>query len=70
MLKKVLLTSVCRPLGPNVGDAPSVGYETQAAAPRALFAHRLSLTPPFMGVLMRFIMRITGSGQKQTVEYA
>jgi len=27
MIKKVLLTSVCRPLGPGVGDAPSVGYE-------------------------------------------
>jgi radical SAM superfamily enzyme YgiQ (UPF0313 family) len=25
--KKVLLTSVCRPLGPQYGDAPSVGYE-------------------------------------------
>lgn len=25
--KKVLLTSVCRPLGPKYGDAPSVGYE-------------------------------------------
>jgi radical SAM superfamily enzyme YgiQ (UPF0313 family) len=27
MTTKVLLTSVCRPLGPNYGDAPSVGYE-------------------------------------------
>ncbi len=27
MNKKVLLTSVCRPLGPEYGDAPSVGYE-------------------------------------------
>ncbi len=27
MQKKVLLTSVCRPLGPEYGDAPSVGYE-------------------------------------------
>jgi radical SAM superfamily enzyme YgiQ (UPF0313 family) len=27
MRKKVLLTSVCRPLGPKFGDAPSVGYE-------------------------------------------
>lgn len=25
--KRVLLTSVCRPLGPGSGDAPSVGYE-------------------------------------------
>lgn len=24
---KILLTSVCRPLGPRYGDAPSVGYE-------------------------------------------
>ena len=27
MSPKVLLTSVCRPLGPRYGDAPSVGYE-------------------------------------------
>src|SRR5512141_190221 len=27
MRQKVLLTSVCRPLGPKYGDAPSVGYE-------------------------------------------
>lgn len=27
MSKKVLLTSVCRPLGPKYGDASSVGYE-------------------------------------------
>ncbi len=27
MTKTVLLTSVCRPLGPDYGDAPSVGYE-------------------------------------------
>ena len=27
MSKKVLLTSVCRPMGPKYGDAPSVGYE-------------------------------------------
>ncbi len=27
MSKKVLLTSVCRPLGPKYGDATSVGYE-------------------------------------------
>jgi len=26
-MKKVLLTSVCRPLGPKHGDGPSVGYE-------------------------------------------
>ena len=27
MPPKVLLTTVCRPLGPQCGDAPSVGYE-------------------------------------------
>ena len=27
MSRKILLTSVCRPLGPKYGDAPSVGYE-------------------------------------------
>ena len=27
MSKKVLMTSVCRPLGPRSGDSPSVGYE-------------------------------------------
>jgi radical SAM superfamily enzyme YgiQ (UPF0313 family) len=27
MTKKVLLTSVCRPFGPDHGDGPSVGYE-------------------------------------------
>lgn len=27
MNHKILLTSVCRPLGPKYGDAPSVGYE-------------------------------------------
>ena len=27
MSKKVLLTSVCRPIGPEYGDGPSVGYE-------------------------------------------
>src|ERR1017187_2989557 len=27
MNKTVLLTSVCRPMGPQFGDAPSVGYE-------------------------------------------
>lgn len=27
MSKRVLLTSVCRPIGPDHGDAPSVGYE-------------------------------------------
>ncbi|MBI4055134.1 MAG: radical SAM protein, partial [Elusimicrobia bacterium] len=27
MSEKLLLTSVCRPIGPDYGDAPSVGYE-------------------------------------------
>ena len=27
MHKRILLTSVCRPIGPEYGDAPSVGYE-------------------------------------------
>lgn len=27
MSRKILLTSVCRPMGPEHGDAPSVGYE-------------------------------------------
>jgi radical SAM superfamily enzyme YgiQ (UPF0313 family) len=27
MSKKILLTSVCRPIGPEYGDGPSVGYE-------------------------------------------
>jgi radical SAM superfamily enzyme YgiQ (UPF0313 family) len=27
MSQKILLTSVCRPMGPQYGDAPSVGYE-------------------------------------------
>lgn len=47
-MKKVLLTSVCRPLGPRYGDSPSVGYEllhgqiTRAQgifSPRALHLH-------------------------------
>ena len=47
-MKKVLLTSVCRPLGPAQGDAPSVGYEllhgqiTRAQgmfSPRSLHLH-------------------------------
>ncbi len=47
-MKKVLLTSVCRPLGPEFGDAPSVGYEllygqvTRAQgvfSPRSLHLH-------------------------------
>ncbi len=26
-MKRILFTSVCRPIGPDHGDAPSVGYE-------------------------------------------
>lgn len=41
--KKVLLTSVCRPLGPEYGDAPSVGYELlyrQVTRAQGLFSPR------------------------------
>jgi len=41
--KKVLLTSVCRPLGPHHGDAPSVGYELlhrQVTRAQGLFSPR------------------------------
>jgi len=40
---KVLLTSVCRPLGPDHGDAPSVGYELlhgQVTRAQGLFSPR------------------------------
>jgi radical SAM superfamily enzyme YgiQ (UPF0313 family) len=43
MNKKVLLTSVCRPLGPKYGDAPSVGYELlygQVTRAQGLFSPR------------------------------
>jgi haloalkane dehalogenase len=43
MSKKVLLTSVCRPLGPKHGDAPSVGYELlygQVTRAQGLFSPR------------------------------
>jgi hypothetical protein len=43
MRKKVLLTSVCRPLGPKHGDAPSVGYELlygQVTRAQGLFSPR------------------------------
>jgi radical SAM superfamily enzyme YgiQ (UPF0313 family) len=42
-LKKVLLTSVCRPLGVHHGDAPSVGYELlhgQVTRAQGLFSPR------------------------------
>lgn len=41
--KKVLLTSVCRPMGPAYGDAPSVGYELlhgQVTRAQGLFSPR------------------------------
>jgi radical SAM superfamily enzyme YgiQ (UPF0313 family) len=43
MRKNVLLTSVCRPLGPKYGDAPSVGYELlygQVTRAQGLFSPR------------------------------
>jgi radical SAM superfamily enzyme YgiQ (UPF0313 family) len=43
MSKKILLTSVCRPLGPEYGDAPSVGYEllyTQVLRAQGIFSPR------------------------------
>src|ERR1035438_4867489 len=43
MRQKVLLTSVCRPLGPKYGDAPSVGYELlygQVTRAQGLFSPR------------------------------
>jgi radical SAM superfamily enzyme YgiQ (UPF0313 family) len=43
MRQKVLLTSVCRPLGPSYGDAPSVGYELlygQVTRAQGLFSPR------------------------------
>ncbi len=42
-MTKVLLTSVCRPLGPRHGDAPSVGYELlfgQVTRAQGLFSPR------------------------------
>jgi len=43
MSKNVLLTSVCRPLGPRYGDAPSVGYEllySQVTRAQGMFSPR------------------------------
>lgn len=43
MNKKILLTSVCRPIGPRYGDAPSVGYELlyrQVTRAQGLFSPR------------------------------
>ena len=42
-VKRVLLTSVCRPLGERYGDAPSVGYELlfgQVTRAQGLFSPR------------------------------
>ncbi|MGZ4973535.1 MAG: B12-binding domain-containing radical SAM protein [Limisphaerales bacterium] len=41
--KRILLTSVCRPIGPEYGDAPSVGYELlyrQVTRAQGLFSPR------------------------------
>ena len=43
MSKKVLLTSICRPIGPDSGDAPSVGYEllySQVTRAQGIFSPR------------------------------
>src|SRR3989338_8495314 len=43
MHKRILLTSVCRPMGPEFGDAPSVGYELlyrQVTRAQGLFSPR------------------------------
>ena len=43
MRNKVLLASVCRPLGPKYGDAPSVGYEllnSQVTRAQGIFSPR------------------------------
>ena len=43
MRTKVLLTTVCRPLGPKYGDAPSVGYEllhSQVTRAQGIFSPR------------------------------
>jgi radical SAM superfamily enzyme YgiQ (UPF0313 family) len=43
MSKTVLLTSVCRPIGPKYGDAPSVGYEllySQVTRAQGIFSPR------------------------------
>jgi len=43
MSKRILLTSVCRPIGPEHGDAPSVGYELlyrQVTRAQGLFSPR------------------------------
>src|SRR5437764_15475814 len=43
MHKRILLTSVCRPIGPESRDAPSVGYELlyrQVTRAQGLFSPR------------------------------
>ena len=42
-MKRILLTSICRPIGPAHGDAPSVGYELlrgQVTRAQGLFSPR------------------------------
>ena len=42
-MKKILLTSVCRPFGVSVGDAKSVGYEllhSQVTRAQGIFSPR------------------------------
>lgn len=45
-MKKVLLSSMCRPLGPSGGDAPSVGYELlhcQVTRAQGIFSPRTTI---------------------------
>jgi hypothetical protein len=53
MSKRVLLTTVCRPMGPKYGDAPSVGYELlygQVTRAQGLFSPRTVNIHFFAGV--------------------
>ena len=52
-MKRLLLTSVCRPLGPAYGDAQSVGYELLhgQAPPRGRTVHLQSRRPFDIGLL-------------------
>ena len=43
MTKKLLLTSICRPIGPEYGDSDSVGYEllhSQVTRAQGIFSPR------------------------------
>jgi hypothetical protein len=56
MHKKVLLTSVCRPLGPKRGDAPSIGYELlerQVTRAQGLFSPRARVEAEGLGQRIR-----------------